>query len=99
MLFLQAADSKRLRKKKKQHQEHSDETGDKTISGPVPKAPKTLAGLKSTEAASSEIGVSSKENVPTSIPAEGTTIALAGNLSQSSAFPVSNCGVVSPRCM
>ena len=80
-----------------QPQEHSDETDDKTISGPTSKTPKTMSGLKSIEGASSEIGVSSKENIPISAPAAGTTADPAGNLSQSSAIPVSNHGAVTPR--
>jgi hypothetical protein len=87
-------DSKRVKRKKLQQQEQSDETGDKTISD---SAPKTLAEQKSTDAASSDIGVSSKENVPASVPVEVTIVDPTGNLSQSSAIPVSNHGILIPR--
>lgn len=85
-------DSKRSKRKKIQQQEESGETGDKTISD---SAPKTLVEKKSTDAASSDIGISSKETVPVQV--EVTIADPAGNLSQSSAIPVSNHGTLIPR--
>jgi len=98
MSFLQAVDSKRLKRKKIQHQEQSGETGDKTTSDPTSKAPKPSAGQKSTEAASSDIGVSSKEIVPIFLPVgDQTVVDPTGHLSQGSAIPVSNHGIMIPK--
>ena len=87
-------DSKRSKRKKIQQQEESGETGDKTVSD---SAPKTMVEKKSTDVASSDIGISSKETVPASIQVEVTIADPAGNLSQSSAIPVSNHGILIPR--